>query len=177
MANRGLVYGYDTDNNQNVRLRAFNDGALGVSLNAAISATISDGATEAKQDTMISTLAGISSNIELTVPGVSGPTAYHNTATASGASTTKDIEVGNYRNLTIFGKTSSESSWKLIYKTSSGDYFEELDSTTAQESDSSTSGGSYAFSQNWNNVGAQTVGLLNAGTDTDTPDFYYSLTR
>ena len=176
MANRGLVYGYDTDNNQNVRLRAFNDGALGVSINGPLSVSGGD-ASATNQETMISTLAGISSNIELTVPGVSGPNSYYNSAVANGASTTQDLEVGNYRNLTIFGKTSSESSWKLIYKTSSGDYFEELDSTTAQESDSSTSGGSYAFSQNWNNVGAQTVGLLNAGTDTDTPDFYYSLTR
>ena len=179
MAEFGLTYGYDTSSKQNVRLKAFDQGDLGISLNSQLSFSRNNNASEANQDTMISTLDGISSNVELTVPGISGPTAIITNSIAPGGFLSNTINTEYYNNLTIFGKTDRMSSWKLVYIDSENNKYAESDSITTQESQSSISGGSFCFSHTWENVGSKIVDLTNAsgGTDSTNIEFYYSLTR
>ena len=185
MTNRGLVYGYDRANNNNVRIEAYTDGTLGVSLNAGITIDTGALATSAKQDEQIVALSGVSTNLADSTPGISGPTLWVTSQpVASGASigggdyiSINSTASNIYRNLSIFGKTTNPSTWKLVY-TGGSENFEELDSTTAVTSDSGTSGTSYAFFQTWNNVPATQVTLLNSGVVAEEgATFYYTLTR
>ena len=186
MANQVHLMGYDTTNKIFRYIDVNSDGQIGTSAGstgstatAALQQTqidiLNELGTSVKQDTTNNTLAGISANIELTLPGISGPNLlYQGTTSAAGTSVGVDVSMGNYRNITLFGKTDVAATWRIVYKNDAGDLFPSGNGVTSTQL---VSGTSFNLNYTWENVGADTVTFDIINTSSVYSDLYYTLSR